>query len=69
MGGILVAILVNWVRYLNGPLKWVRFGCNIGELGREIMWPTKMGVILGAILVNWVGYLSVKWVRFCVQQG
>jgi len=65
MGGILVAILVNWVRYLSGPLKQVRFGCNIGELGREIMWPTKMGVIL----VNWMGYLSVKWVRFCVQQG
>jgi hypothetical protein len=37
MGGILVEILVNWVRYLSGQLKWVRFGCNIGELGREIM--------------------------------
>jgi len=43
MGGILVAILVNWVRYLSGSLKQVRFGCNIGELGREIMWPTKRG--------------------------
>jgi len=32
------------------------FGCNIGEFGGFIMWPTGIGRIFGAIFVNSVGY-------------
>jgi hypothetical protein len=31
-------------------------GCNIGESGGVIKWPTQMGAIFGVILVNRVGY-------------
>jgi hypothetical protein len=39
-GSVFGAILVNQVGCLSWPLKWVTFRCNIGELGRVIMWPT-----------------------------
>ena len=53
MGVILDAILVNYGGYLSGPLKWVRFVCNMGESSGVFEWPTKM--ILFAILVDQVG--------------
>jgi len=30
MGAVLAVILVNWVEYLGGPLKWVRFWVQYG---------------------------------------
>jgi len=50
--------LVNRVRYVSGPLKWVGSGCNMGELGGVIQWPTHIGGMLGVIHVNCVGYFS-----------